>query len=126
MGWQFILVVRHRVILPSDEGLHHYTACHTQQCRSTHDRQMNLRWNITNPGYHGLLVIVTTIGLAMAFSNIKKLQHRFWILRAMIYLSSIITTPTIMAIATQIITVVGPYHVIMTSGELGFIYHHSD
>jgi uncharacterized membrane protein len=70
----------------------------------------------------GVLVIVTTLGLALAYYNIKKLQidqHRTWMLRTMFYLGTIITTRLIMILAALITSTVGSYHVVMSCGELG-------
>lgn len=73
----------------------------------------------------GLLVIVTTLGLVMAYYNIKRLQvdqHRAWMLRTMFYLGTIITTRLIMVIAATITSAIGSYSVIMTCGELGSMH----
>ncbi|KIW91233.1 uncharacterized protein Z519_08129 [Cladophialophora bantiana CBS 173.52] len=69
----------------------------------------------------GVLVISTTIGLGMAYYNIKKLQvdqHRAWMLRTMFYLGAIITTRIIMVVAALIASKTESYNVIMTCGEL--------
>ena len=53
----------------------------------------------------GLLVIITTISLVLAYINIKRLQidqHRAWMLRAWVYFGSIITVRAIQAIAASI------------------------
>ena len=53
----------------------------------------------------GWLVIVTTISLALALINIKRLQidqHRAWMLRAWFYFASIITLRIIQTIALSI------------------------
>lgn len=73
----------------------------------------------------GILVVSTTIGLAMAYYNIKKLQvdqHRAWMLRTMFYMGVIITTRLIMVIAAVITSNIGTYDVIMTCGELGSMH----
>ncbi len=70
----------------------------------------------------GVLVISTTIGLGMAYYNIKKLQvdqHRAWMLRTMFYLGTIITMRLIMVVAAAITSTIGSYDVLMACGELG-------
>ncbi|OQV04341.1 hypothetical protein CLAIMM_09237 [Cladophialophora immunda] len=77
----------------------------------------------------GVLVILTTIGLGMAYYNIQKLQvdqHRAWMLRTMFYLGAIITTRIIMLIAALTVSQIGSYNVIMTCGELSSIHGHSN
>ena len=59
----------------------------------------------TTQSFTGLLVIVTTISLALAWINIKRLQidqHRAWMLRAWSYFGTIITVRIIFAIAFSI------------------------
>lgn len=73
----------------------------------------------------GVLVILTTVSISMAYYNIKKLQieqHRAWMLRAMFYLGTIITTRLIMIIAALIISSVGSYYQVQTCGKVGFLY----
>lgn len=75
-------------------------------------------------GATGVLAILTSIGMLMAWLNIKRLQieqHRAWMLRTMFYLGTIITTRIIMIISAQIISKIGSYHVLMTCGELFFM-----
>lgn len=53
----------------------------------------------------GLLVVVTTIALVLAYINVKRLQidqHRAWMLRAWFYFASIITLRIIQIIAVTI------------------------
>lgn len=72
----------------------------------------------------GVLAIITTIGICLAYYNIKKLQieqHRAWMLRTMYYLGTIITTRLIMIIAAQVVTMVGSYWMTMSCGEVLFV-----
>lgn len=76
----------------------------------------------------GLLVVLSSFGLAMAVWNIKKLQvdeHRKWILRVMGWMGSIINMRMIMAIAARIITRIGTYYVRMTCGEVQYIWRNN-
>ena len=55
----------------------------------------------------GVLVIITTLGAAMAYYNIKRLQieqHRAWMIRTWFYAASIITLRIIMAISSLVIS----------------------
>jgi uncharacterized membrane protein len=69
----------------------------------------------------GLLAIATTMGLALAYYNIRLLQidqHRAWTLRTMFYLGSIITTRIILPLAAIITSKIDTYNVIMDCGEI--------
>ncbi|KAI4180583.1 MAG: hypothetical protein LQ346_006955 [Caloplaca aetnensis] len=69
----------------------------------------------------GLLVIISTISIALAYYNIKRLQidqHRAWMLRAMFYLGTIVTLRIIMIIAALISSKTSYYDTTMTCGEL--------
>lgn len=73
----------------------------------------------------GTLVIATTISMALAYYNIKRLQidqHRAWMLRAMFALGTIITLRFIMAISAGIISSIGSYSAVMNCGEIAFLY----
>ncbi|OBT98385.1 hypothetical protein VE01_03121 [Pseudogymnoascus verrucosus] len=76
----------------------------------------------------GYLVIATTIFMALAYYNIKRLQidqHRAWMLRAMFALGTIITLRIIMALASGIISSIGSYSTVINCGEIEFIYANS-
>lgn len=74
----------------------------------------------------GVLVILTTVSTFLAYVNIKRLQieqHRAWMLRAMFYLGTIITTRLIMIISATVTTASSdPYGQIMTCAKVLFIY----
>lgn len=56
----------------------------------------------------GATVILTTVGLAMAYINVKLLQidqHRAWMMRAWAWFATIITIRIIMIISAQVISV---------------------
>lgn len=91
----------------------------------------------------GILVITTTVALAMAYYNVKMLQidqHRAWMLRAMVYLGeyshleaprshfltnpgTIITTRLIMIISALSISRIGSYYLSMSCNEIAFLYN---
>ncbi|KAK6436608.1 hypothetical protein LTR95_007204 [Oleoguttula sp. CCFEE 5521] len=76
----------------------------------------------------GLLVIMTMVGLFLAYYNIKRLQidqHRAWMLRTWFYFASIITLRIIMIIAAQILTAAGDYWTVQDCAKLLDIFHSS-
>ncbi|KAH7370207.1 hypothetical protein BKA65DRAFT_487870 [Rhexocercosporidium sp. MPI-PUGE-AT-0058] len=75
-------------------------------------------------GAVGLLAIMTTLSLGMAYYNIKRLQidqHRAWMLRAWFYFGAIITTRIIMIITALIISTQKNYYATRPCGELAYI-----
>ncbi|KFY22680.1 hypothetical protein V493_06415 [Pseudogymnoascus sp. VKM F-4281 (FW-2241)] len=80
---------------------------------------------LTTQSAAGYLVIATTIAMALAYYNIKRLQidqHRAWTLRAMFSLGTIITLRIIMALSAGIISSIGSYSAVMNCGEIAYIY----
>ena len=77
----------------------------------------------------GLLVILTTTGLCMAYYNIKRLQidqHRAWMLRTMFWLGAIISERLIMLAAAKIVSLMNDYYIPMTCGEIVSMYSSAD
>ena len=73
----------------------------------------------------GLLVILTTGSLAMAYYNIKRLQidqHRAWMLRFVFYMGTIITLRLIMIISAVIITAIGGYYQVSSCEKVLYIH----
>lgn len=71
------------------------------------------------------LIIVTTLGIAMAWWNIRRLQvdqHRAWMLRTMFYYGTIITERILNHAATAIISKMGGYYGVWTCDELDYVY----
>ncbi|KAI9668895.1 MAG: hypothetical protein M1831_000965 [Alyxoria varia] len=71
----------------------------------------------------GLLAIMTTIGIGMAYYNIKRLQvdqHRAWMLRTFIWIGTIITLRIIMIISALITSMIGSYYHSWTCDEIAF------
>lgn len=80
-------------------------------------------------GVEMLLGIVTTIGIFMAWWNIRRKQieqHRAWMLRTMFYMGAIITARLINLAATPIITRIGDYWSVWTCDEINFLYTNYD
>lgn len=73
----------------------------------------------------GLLVVITTIGVAMAYYNILKLQideHRAWMLRTMFYMSSIVTVRLILGVASVVISTLSTYHSVWPCAKIAFTW----
>ena len=73
----------------------------------------------------GVLAIITTVSILLAWYNIKRLQidqHRAWMLRAMFYLGTIITLRLIMILSVIIASKMSTYHSTMSCGQLYSIY----
>ncbi|KAI4217437.1 MAG: hypothetical protein LQ351_000032 [Letrouitia transgressa] len=71
------------------------------------------------------LVIITTIGMAMAWWNIRRKQidqHRAWMLRTMFYLGTIITSRVINFISSPIISRMDNYYGVWSCDEIDFLY----
>lgn len=124
MVWQFVPAIRHHaiwthringyivitLILVSHAGV-------LMIARRSFGGELSLQTGF------GLLVVATTITLALALYNIKRLQidqHRAWMLRTMFYMGSIITVRFIMVIGAQIISAIGTYQTIVSCRELNF------
>lgn len=72
----------------------------------------------------GLLAIISSSAIGMAYYNIKRLQvdqHRAWMLRAMFYLGTIITLRIIMIISALVSSQMSNYYTTMSCRELGSI-----
>jgi uncharacterized membrane protein len=72
-----------------------------------------------------LLVILTTIGMALAYYNIKRLQidqHRAWMLRSMFYFGAIITTRIFTNVGSVIITKKGDYYSVWGCKEIDYAF----
>ena len=73
----------------------------------------------------GLLAIMTTLGIFMAYYNIKRLQidqHRAWMLRTWFYAGSIITLRLIMIISAKLIGSIGGYYRAMPCDQVASMF----
>ena len=129
MIWQFIPAIRHKasLLFHRINGYLVILLVLVSNAGALMIVRRSFGGELATQGAVGLLVIGTTIGLVMAYINIKRLQidqHRAWMLRTMFYLGSIITTRLIMIIAAQITTMIGSYYVPFTCGELEYLRHY--
>lgn len=122
MVWQFIPVVRYKAILV--HRINGYLIILLVALGNVSGLMIARRafgGELSTQSGVGMLAIVTTSGMTLAYYNIKKLQieqHRAWMLRTSVYLGTIVTTRLIMVIAAQITTAVESYFTTMTCGEL--------
>lgn len=73
----------------------------------------------------GLLAIMTTLSIFMAYYNIKRLQidqHRAWMLRTWFYAGSIITLRLIMIISAKILSSIGGYYRAMPCDQVASMF----
>ena len=129
MVWQFVPVIRHKAILfHRINGYLIILLVLISNVGALMIVRRSFGGDLSTQGAVGLLVIITTIGLCMAYINIKRFQidqHRAWMLRTMFYLGTIITTRLIVIIAAQITTLMGSYFVLYTCDELRFIHRNN-
>ena len=72
----------------------------------------------------GLLVIMSTTGLILAWWNIRNFQidlHRAWMLRSMFWIASIVSTRLIMPLAALVMTAMGTYYIAWPCDELKYV-----
>ncbi|KAK2750931.1 hypothetical protein FQN57_000005 [Myotisia sp. PD_48] len=71
----------------------------------------------------GVLAMMSTVGIGLAYYNIKKLQidqHRAWMLRSWVYMGSIITSRLIMTLFAVVISSTGGYQMIWPCAKLDY------
>jgi hypothetical protein len=126
MVWQFVPVIRHKLLVfHRINGYLIMILVFISNVGALIIARRAFGGGVETQAGVGILVILTTVSIAMAYYNIKRLQieqHRAWMLRAMFYLGTIITTRLIMAISAMVITMVGDYYQIQTCGEVAFGY----
>ncbi|KAL8869039.1 MAG: hypothetical protein Q9174_004573 [Haloplaca sp. 1 TL-2023] len=122
VGLQFVPIIRHKFLLA--HRINGYTII-TLVIVSNIGALLIVRrafgGTIATQAATGILVIISTASIAMAYYNIKRLQidqHRAWMLRAMFYLGTIITLRLIMIISALILSRMSYYDTTMTCGEL--------
>ncbi|KDB22708.1 hypothetical protein H109_05374 [Trichophyton interdigitale MR816] len=77
----------------------------------------------------GTLVLMTTVGIGLAYYNIKKLQidqHRAWMIRSFVYMGAIITNRFIFSAAAAIITAIGGYNAVWPCDKLAYTLGHNE
>ncbi|KAL8764697.1 MAG: hypothetical protein Q9209_007920 [Squamulea sp. 1 TL-2023] len=122
MVWQFIPVIRHKFLI--FHRINGYLVISLVIISNVGVLMIARRafgGSLPTQAGVGLLVILSTTSIALAYYNIKRLQidqHRAWMLRAVFYLGTIITLRIIMILAALIASTMSYYDTIMTCGEL--------
>ena len=73
-----------------------------------------------------MLIIITTIGMGMAYYNVKRLQidqHRAWMLRTMFYFGVVLTNRIIQRVGAVIVSAVGTYYAVWSCDEIEYTYN---
>ncbi|TAQ89191.1 hypothetical protein B7494_g2482 [Chlorociboria aeruginascens] len=73
-----------------------------------------------------LLCLMTTVGIIMAYGNIKRLQvdqHRAWMLRTMFYYGAIVSTHVLVLLSAMCISRLGKYYTVWTCDEIDYLYN---
>ncbi len=130
MVWQFVPVIRHKLLI--FHRINGYVITLLVFVANAGALMISRRafgGTLETQAGIGLLVIISTTSMCLAYYNIKRLQidqHRAWMLRAMFYLGSIITLRIILNISALIITMLKSYNVAMSCDEITFIYGSSN
>ncbi|KAI9714302.1 MAG: hypothetical protein M1820_000263 [Bogoriella megaspora] len=122
MIWQFIPVIRHKLLIfHRINGYIIIVLVFLSNVGALMICRRSFGGSLETQAGVGVLVILTTTSLCLAYYNIKRLQidqHRAWMLRAMFYLGTIITMRIIMIISTQVISKIGSYYTVMSCDEI--------
>ncbi|KAF5862180.1 hypothetical protein ETB97_012077 [Aspergillus alliaceus] len=73
----------------------------------------------------GLLVILSTAAIGMAYYNVKRLQleqHRAWMLRTFFYMGCIITTRVILIASSAIISIAPKYYMAQPCDKIDYLF----
>ena len=129
MVWQFVPIIRHKFLI--FHRINGYiiillvfigNAGALMICRRSFGGTIETQAGV------GILVIITTTSICLAYYNIKRIQidqHRAWMLRTMFYLGTIITLRLIMILSALIISQVSTYYSTMSCDEITFLYDSS-
>ena len=126
MVWQFVPVIRHKLLI--FHRINGYVVIILVLLSNVGALMIMRRafgGSLETQAGLGLLVIITTISMCLAFYNIKRLQidqHRAWMLRTMFYLGTIITLRLIMIISALIISKLESTYTTMPCEQIAFIY----
>ncbi|KAL8900842.1 MAG: hypothetical protein Q9207_005492 [Kuettlingeria erythrocarpa] len=122
MVWQFIPVIRHKFLMVHRiNGYLVILLVIISNVGAVMIARRAFGGSLPTQAGVGLLVIISTISIALAYYNIKRLQidqHRAWMLRAMFYLGTIVTLRLIMILSALISSQASYYDTTMTCGEL--------
>jgi len=126
--FQFIPLIRHKVILYHRiAGYVIFALIAVAQAGAIMVANHAFGGDAATQSYVGVLVILTTASLALAYYNVKRLQidqHRAWMLRAWFYFGTIITLRLVSLVATRIneIWPAAQQHLALSCAEIINIY----
>ncbi|KAL8663595.1 MAG: hypothetical protein Q9202_003783 [Teloschistes flavicans] len=127
MPWQFLPIIRHKLLmLHRINGYIIVTLVIISNIGAVMIVRRAFGGTLATQAGVGVLAIMSTVSIALAYYNIKRLQidqHRAWMLRAMFYLGTIITLRLIMIIAALIISKSNNYYTTMECGSVRTIYN---
>lgn len=126
MIWQFVPVIRHKLLIfHRMNGYVIIVLVYISNVSVCLIVRRAFGGHVETQAVVGLLAIITTVSIALAYYNIKRLQidqHRAWMLRAMFYLGTIITTRIIMIISATVTSRLSRYYTTMECGQIETIY----
>ncbi|KAL8795391.1 MAG: hypothetical protein Q9195_002132 [Heterodermia aff. obscurata] len=126
MVWQFLPIIRHKFLLV--HRINGYIVVILSLVSNVGAVMIVRRafgGTLATQAGVGLLAIISTASIGMAYYNIKRLQidqHRAWMLRAAFYLATIVTLRLIMILSALISSQASGYFTTMSCGELFTIY----
>ncbi|KAI4194914.1 MAG: hypothetical protein LQ348_002537 [Seirophora lacunosa] len=130
MVWQFIPIIRHKFLMfHRINGYLVVTLVVISNVGAIMIARRAFGGSLETQAGVGVLVIISTVSIALAYYNIKRLQidqHRAWMLRAMFYLGTIVTMRLIMILSALISSKSSYYDTTMTCGELLSIHDTSE
>ena len=122
MVWQFVPIIRHKYLMAHRiNGYLVVTLVIISNIGALMIARRAFGGALATQAGVGVLAIMSTISIALAYYNIKRLQidqHRAWMLRAMFYLGTIVTMRLIMILSALISSQMSTYNTTMTCGEL--------
>ncbi|KAL8752897.1 MAG: hypothetical protein Q9184_005587 [Pyrenodesmia sp. 2 TL-2023] len=122
MVWQFVPVIRHKFLMfHRINGYLVISLVIISNVGALMIARRSFGGSLSTQAGVGVLALISTISIALAYYNIKRLQidqHRAWMLRAMFYLGTIITLRIIMILSALISSSMSYYATTMTCGEL--------
>ncbi len=124
-GFQFLPVIRHKLILLHRINGYLYIILMTiGNVGALMIARRAFGGTLATQSLVGVLAILTSISIAMAYYNIKRLQidqHRAWMLRSAFYFGIIITMRFIFIISSLILSAIGSYYGTMPCDKLEFM-----
>ena len=126
MVWQFLPVIRHKyLIVHRINGYLVVILSLVSNVGAVIIVRRAFGGTLSTQAGVGLLAIISTASIGMAYHNIRRLQidqHRAWMLRAAFYLATIVTLRLIMILSALISSKLSGYYTTMLCGELFSIY----